>query len=79
MDRDLGEDIMRSNMKTLGIDRGEFERQLDIVRNRRSWQARAGGTFETRCGWSPGQPTLRAVSGNIFYILAVSRATLKES
>jgi len=35
MDRDLGEDIIRSNMKTLGIDRAEFERQLDIVRKRR--------------------------------------------
>jgi len=36
MDRDLGEDIIRSNMKTLSIDRAEFERQLDIVRKRRS-------------------------------------------
>jgi hypothetical protein len=35
MDRDLGEDIIRSNMRTLGIDRIEFERQLDMVRNRR--------------------------------------------
>jgi predicted RNA binding protein YcfA (HicA-like mRNA interferase family) len=35
MDRDLGEDIIRSNMKTLGIDRAEFERQIDIVRKRR--------------------------------------------
>jgi hypothetical protein len=36
MDRDLGEDVVRSNMRTLGIDRIEFERQLDIVRNRRN-------------------------------------------
>jgi hypothetical protein len=36
MDRDLGEDIIRSNMRTLGIDRAEFDRQLDIVRKRRS-------------------------------------------
>jgi hypothetical protein len=36
MGRDLGEDIIRSNMKTLGIDRAEFERQLDIVRKHRS-------------------------------------------
>ena len=35
MDRDLGEDVIRSNMRTLGIDRTELERQLDIVRNRR--------------------------------------------
>jgi len=35
MDRELGEDIIRSNMKTLQIDRIEFERQLDIVRKRR--------------------------------------------
>ena len=34
MDRDLGENLIRSNMKTLGIDRAEFERQLDIVRKR---------------------------------------------
>jgi predicted RNA binding protein YcfA (HicA-like mRNA interferase family) len=36
MDRELGEDLIRSNMRTLGIDRGEFERQLDIVRKRRT-------------------------------------------
>jgi len=35
MDRELGEDIIRSNMKTLQIDRIEFERQLDIVRKHR--------------------------------------------
>jgi len=35
MDRDLGEDIIRSNMRTLGIDRSELERQLDIVRKHR--------------------------------------------
>ena len=34
MDRDLGEDIIRSNMRTLGIDRAELERQLAIVRKR---------------------------------------------
>ncbi|MEA2163141.1 MAG: hypothetical protein QOK37_1268 [Thermoanaerobaculia bacterium] len=32
MDRDLGEDVVRSNMRTLGIDRTELERQLAIVR-----------------------------------------------
>lgn len=36
MDRDLGEDIIRSNMRTLEIDRRELERQLDIVRKRRN-------------------------------------------
>jgi hypothetical protein len=36
MDRELSEDLIRSNMRTLGIDRGEFERQLDIVRKRRT-------------------------------------------
>jgi predicted RNA binding protein YcfA (HicA-like mRNA interferase family) len=36
MDRDLGEDIIRTNMHTLGIDRAEFERQLNIVRKRRT-------------------------------------------
>lgn len=36
MDRDLGEDIIRSNMRTLEIDRHELERQLDIVRKRRT-------------------------------------------
>jgi predicted RNA binding protein YcfA (HicA-like mRNA interferase family) len=35
MDRDLGEDIIRSNMRTLGIDRVELERQLSIVRKLR--------------------------------------------
>jgi hypothetical protein len=35
MDRDLGEDIVRSNMRTLGIDRFELERQLAIVRKLR--------------------------------------------
>jgi predicted RNA binding protein YcfA (HicA-like mRNA interferase family) len=34
MDRNMGEDIIRSNMRTLGIDRTEFERQLAIVRKR---------------------------------------------
>ncbi len=36
MDRDLGEDIIRSNMRTLEIDRHELERQLDVVRKRRN-------------------------------------------
>jgi predicted RNA binding protein YcfA (HicA-like mRNA interferase family) len=35
MDRDLGEDVIRSNMRTLGIDRYELEKQLDVVRKRR--------------------------------------------
>jgi len=34
MDRGIGEDIIRSNMRTLGIDRAEFERLLAIVRKR---------------------------------------------
>jgi predicted RNA binding protein YcfA (HicA-like mRNA interferase family) len=34
MDRNMGEDIIRSNMRTLGIDRAELERQLAIVRKR---------------------------------------------
>jgi predicted RNA binding protein YcfA (HicA-like mRNA interferase family) len=32
MDRDLGEDIVRSNMRTLELSRQEFERFLAIVR-----------------------------------------------
>jgi hypothetical protein len=32
MDRDLGEDIIRSNMRTLGLNRKDFERLLKIVR-----------------------------------------------
>lgn len=32
MDRNIGEDVVRSNMRTLGIDRAELERQLAIVR-----------------------------------------------
>lgn len=32
MDKDLGEDIVRGNMRTLGIDRKEFERLMDVVR-----------------------------------------------
>ena len=32
MDKDFGEDILRSNMRTLGINRKEFERLLAIVR-----------------------------------------------
>ncbi len=32
MDRGIGEDIIRSNMRTLGIDRAEFERLPAIVR-----------------------------------------------
>jgi predicted RNA binding protein YcfA (HicA-like mRNA interferase family) len=35
MDRDLGEDIIRNNMRTAGVDRAEFERLLNIVRRRR--------------------------------------------
>lgn len=34
MDKDLGEDLIRSNMRTLGLDRKEFERLLGIVRGR---------------------------------------------
>jgi hypothetical protein len=32
MDRDIGEDIIRSNMRTLGLSRKEFERLLAVVR-----------------------------------------------
>ena len=32
MDKDLGEDLIRSNMKTLGLSRKEFERLLSTVR-----------------------------------------------
>jgi len=35
MDRNLGEDIVRANMRTLGMDRKEFERLLDQVRRKR--------------------------------------------
>ena len=35
MDKDLGEDIVRGNMRTLGIDRKEFERLMDVVRRNR--------------------------------------------
>jgi predicted RNA binding protein YcfA (HicA-like mRNA interferase family) len=36
MDRDLGEDIIRTNMRTLGVSRKEFEQHLNTVRRRRS-------------------------------------------
>ena len=32
MDKDIGEDIIRGNMRTLGLSRKEFERLLGIVR-----------------------------------------------
>ena len=32
MDKDLGEDLVRSNMRTLAMSRKEFERYLAIVR-----------------------------------------------
>jgi hypothetical protein len=35
MDSRLSEDIVRSNMRTLDIDRKEFERMLDQVRRKR--------------------------------------------
>jgi len=35
MDNALGEDIVRSNMRTLGIDRKEFERLLNQMRRKR--------------------------------------------
>jgi hypothetical protein len=35
MDRDLGEDIVRSNMRTLDIDRKEFDQLLNQVRRPR--------------------------------------------
>ena len=36
MDKQMGEDIVRSNMRTLGLSRHEFERLLAIVRGQRS-------------------------------------------
>jgi hypothetical protein len=38
MDKDLGEDIVRANTRTLGIDRKEFERLMDVVRRNRKSQ-----------------------------------------
>jgi predicted RNA binding protein YcfA (HicA-like mRNA interferase family) len=35
MDKDLGEDIVRSNMRTLNLGRQEFEVYLAIVRGRK--------------------------------------------
>lgn len=35
MDRDLGEDIIRSNMLTLGVSRKEFEQLLARIRRHR--------------------------------------------
>jgi len=35
MDKRLGEDIVRSNMRTLGLDRKQFEQLLDQVRRKR--------------------------------------------
>ena len=37
MDKDIGEDIVRSNMRTIGLSRKDFERLLAVVRghNRR--------------------------------------------
>lgn len=35
MDRNLGEDVIRTNMHTLGIDRKQFEQLLNTVRRRR--------------------------------------------
>jgi hypothetical protein len=32
MDKDLGEDIIRSNMQTLGVDRKRFEQVIAQVR-----------------------------------------------
>ena len=34
MDKDLGEDLIRSNMRTLGLSRREFESYLAKVRGR---------------------------------------------
>ena len=35
MDRELGEDLIRTNMHTLAIDRKQFEAYLNTVRRRR--------------------------------------------
>lgn len=36
MDRELGEDIIRTNLHTLGVDRKQFAKFLNTVRRRRS-------------------------------------------
>ena len=36
MDRELGEDIIRTNMQTLGVKRAEFESYLATVRRQRN-------------------------------------------
>lgn len=40
MDKDLGPDIVRSNMLTLGVSRKEFERLLDKVRRKKKGSGR---------------------------------------
>lgn len=35
MDRDLGEDIVRTNMRTLGVSRREFEQHLNAARRKK--------------------------------------------
>jgi hypothetical protein len=40
MARDLGEDIVRSNMQTLGVTRKEFERLIAQVRRQRKTRTR---------------------------------------
>jgi hypothetical protein len=40
MDKDLGEDIIRSNMQTLGLSRKEFEALIERVRRGKKSKAR---------------------------------------
>jgi hypothetical protein len=40
MDKNLGEDIIRSNMQTLGVGRKEFEQRLAQVRRHRKHKKR---------------------------------------
>lgn len=39
MDSDLGEDVVRTNLRTLGVSRGEFERLLAQVRRHHKMRA----------------------------------------
>jgi hypothetical protein len=41
MDKSLGEDIIRSNMRTLGIDRKQFEALLSQVRRHKKPRKRS--------------------------------------
>ena len=40
MDKNLGEDIVRSNLQTLGVGRKEFERLISQIRRQRKMKSR---------------------------------------